>query len=75
MMPDAQMSLNTPALVAQAVHEARFAEQLVELRAVLVGDLLADVGDARVDVGRRRCRAPSTDNRIDRSSASGSSSA
>ena len=43
------------ALVAQPVHEARLAEQLVELGAVLVGDLRADAGDVRVDiVGRRR---------------------
>ena len=34
------------AFVAQAVHEARLAEQLVELRAVLLGHLRADVGDA-----------------------------
>ena len=63
------------ALVAQAVHQARLAEQLVELGAVLVGHLRADAGDARVDVGGRRCRRRRRTSGSRAASASGSSSA
>ena len=42
--------------VAQAIHEARLAEQPVELGAVLIGHLRADAGDVRVDgVGVTLC--------------------
>ena len=50
--------------VAEAVHQTRFAEQLVELRAVLVGYLPADVGNARVDV--RGVAFPAVDGQTDR---------
>ena len=63
------------ALVAEAVVEARLAEQLVELRLVLRGHLGADFGDAGLDVEASPARRPTAAMRIARSSASGSSSA
>ena len=54
MMPGRPDVAEHAALVAQAVHEPRLAEQLVELGAVLLGHLGADAGD-RV---RRRRRPP-----------------
>ena len=51
--------------VAEAVHQTRFADQLVELRAVLVGYLPADVGNARVDL-RAAVAFPAVDGQTDR---------
>ena len=39
------------ALVADPVHQQRLGDQLVELGSVLLGDLLADLGDAGIRVG------------------------